>query len=327
MRRNDVRDDQQTRWVQTHEVVEENAELRAWELADVGGEVYMFGEDVQLGIMPYTKTETMRIDLVPPSENAYQLVAQALGRDHSFGYGRNYHRFEDAIPKFVRECAQTIMHSGVAQYEIVTEFDDESGEATGFRFQWVTPHTIRRRRGRWVQDIGTTAAQELGCGRYVPVDITRIVSFPVVHPFKPRKLLSVLRTLAGVGTQLIPMFGLNPAEQPPGFDFSDFQLTRSQASAAATAPVGWNGRGRLGSEITDYYYLYRELRFQRFLVNLRSSIIDRVNDVLAKELPRFGCTGSIVLSGFPGLHEIESIARDLERGTSLRTAFKAVSSI
>lgn len=324
MRRSEVIDDQRTRWIQTHEVSEENADVRAWEVADLGGEVHMFGDDVQMGIMPYSMKGEMRIELLPPDDNASRLVAQALGRDRSFGYGYHYHRFEDAVPEFVRECAQTIMRSGFAQYEIVTERDRETKEALRFRFQWVTPHTIRRRRGNWVQDIGTKAAEELGCSRYVPVDISRIVSFPAIRPLTPRKLLSVSRTLAGVGTQLMPMFGLNPAEQPPGFNFEEFQRKRSRASAAATASVGWNGRGRLGEEITDYYYLHREIRFQRFLVQLRSSIIERVNRILAEMLPRFGCAGSIVLTGFPGLHEIENIARNLEGGTSLKAAYDEI---
>jgi hypothetical protein len=327
MRRNDVIDDQRTRWFQAYEVVDENADMRAWRLADQGGEVHMFADDVQMGIMPYSMTEAMRIDLQPADDKAHELVAQALGRERGFGYGYQYHRFEQAVPDFVRECSQTIIRSGQAQYELVTERNRDTKEPLGFRFQWVTPHTIRRRRGRWVQDIGTKGADEMRCDRYVPIDITRIVTLPVIPPLTPRKLLSLNRTLAGVGTQLMPFFGLNSPERPPGFDFGEFQLTRSRASAAATAPVGWNGRGRIGDQVTDYYYLYRELRFQRFLVELRASIIDRVNHVLAKLLPRFGCRGSIVLSGFPGVHEIETIAGNLERGTSLKTAFHDVTKI
>jgi len=322
MHRNECVDDQRTRFVDTHAATEENAKLRAWKLADMGAEAHMFAEDVQMGIMPYSMSEEMRIELVPPHEDSYKLVAYALGRDRYFGY--RYHRFEQSIPEFVRECAQTIMRSGFAQYEIVTEYDRETKQPVEFRFQWVTPHTIRRRRGKWVQDIGTKAAEETGSSRYVPIVISRIVTFPVVPPLTPRKLLSVNRTLAGVGTQLMPMFGLDPAKQPPGFDFDEFQLKRNRASAVATAPVGWNGRGRLGEKITDYYYLYREIRFQRFLVQLRSSIIDRVNSVLAEMLPRFGRSGSIVLAGFPGLHEIENIARNLQGGTSLKAAFKDI---
>lgn len=327
MRRNDVFDDQQTRWVQTRSVLEENADVRAWELADLGGEVHMFGDDVQMGIMPYSMAEEMRIELEPPDKNANRIVAQALGRDRSFGYGRQHHRFEDAVPAFVRECAQTIMRSGLAQYEIVTERDQNTGEAIGFRFQWVTPHTILRRRGRWVQDIGTKTAAEIGSERYVLIEISRIVTFPVVPPLTERKLLAVNRTLADVGTQLFPEFGLNFAERPLEFDFGDFQRGRSRAAAAATAPVGWNLRGQIADEITDYYYLSREIRFQRFLVELRSSIIERVNSVLAKVLPRFGCAGSIMLAGFPDLREIENIARSLERGTSLKAAFDEIAKI
>lgn len=317
-------DDQRTRWVETHAVANENEELRSWELAHMGGEVHMFGDDVQKGILPYSMKDGMRIELAPADQDGERLVGQALGRDRFFGNGYQYHRFAEAVPEFVRECAQTIMHSGTAQYEIVTERDRETEKPIGFRLQWVTPHTIQRRRGEWVQDIGTKAAEEFGLGRFVPVDISRIVTFPIIPPLTARKLLSLNRTLAGVGTQLIPVFGVNPAESPAGFDFEDFQLKRSRASAAATALIGWNARGRYAEEVTDYYYLHREIRFQRFLVQLRSSIIERVNGVLAKMLPRFGCSGSIVLSGFPGLPEIDKIARNLELGTGLKAAFEDI---
>jgi hypothetical protein len=325
MHHDNIVDDQLTRWISRDDVVEENVELRTWRLADLGGEVHMFADDVQMGILPYSLKDGMRIELVPGDKQAYELVGQALGREHH--YGHRYYRFEDSIPAFIRECAQTIMQFGVAQYEIVTERTREGGKPTAFRFQWVTPHTIRKRRGRWVQDIGTKAAEEMGSERFQRVDISRIIDFPVVPPLTERRLLAINRSLAGVGTQLMPTFGLNPADQSMGFDFAAFQHTRTRVSAAATAPVGWNGRGRLGEQITDYYYLHREIRFQRFVVELRSSILARVNRVLQGTLPRFGCQGSIRLAGFPGLPEIENIARNLERGTDLRTAFKEITRI
>src|ERR1044071_7088314 len=108
-------DDQQTEWATSAIVRGENALLRQWELSDEGAEAHMFTEDVHHGVIPYTRQDAIQVTLIPEDENEQDLVAAALSRNRSYR-----ERLDEAVIDFVRECAQTLMSFGKAQYELVT---------------------------------------------------------------------------------------------------------------------------------------------------------------------------------------------------------------
>jgi hypothetical protein len=277
----------------------------------------MFSDDVSLGIMPYSMEPGMAIDIHSGDDQVVALVTKALAKD-SWG------DLEDAVTKFIRQCASVVLAYGKAQYEIVIERSLESKTAVGFDLQWVTPHTIRRRFGRWVQDIGRRHAEERGWPRFTRIDIKRIITFELPGPLTTRKLLDLKRTLAGVGTALVPEGYLRGAGFPPGYDFNEFQRLRARAEATATSIVGWNSRGGLSDRLTDYYYLVREIRFQRFIVALRDAILDRLNIALSHILPQFGQSGRIVLENFTTLADIDRLSAELKDGLDLREGFRRV---
>jgi hypothetical protein len=306
----------QTRWLDVIEADEENDALRMWRTVDQGSQSYMFSDDIDLGIMPYSIAPGMAIDIHPADDEVVALVTKALAKD-SWG------DVEDAVTKFIRQCASGILAYGKSQYEVVIERSLQS-KPVAFDLQWVTPHTIQRRFGRWVQDIGRRRAEQRGWPRFTRIDIERIVTFELPSPLTTRKLLVLKRTLAGVGTDMVPEGYLRGEGFPPGYDFNEFQRLRTRAEATATSIVGWNGRGGLRDRLTDYYYLVREIRFQRFIVALRDAILDRLNLALSEVLPQFGQTGRIVLENFTTVDDIDRLSADLEHGLDLREGFQRV---
>jgi len=307
----------QTRWLDVIEADEENDALRTWRTVDQGIQSYMFSDDVRLGIMPYSTEPGMAIGILPGDDEVVALVTKALAKD-------SWRDLEDVVTEFIRQCASGILAYGKAQYEIVIERSRESKTPVAFDLQWVTPHTIRRRFGRWVQDLGRRRAEERGWPRFTRIDIERIITFELPIPLTTRKLLDLKRTLAGVGTDLTPEGYLRGEGFPPGYDFNEFQRLRARAEATATSIVGWNSRGGLSERLTDYYYLVREIRFQRFIVALRDAILDRLNVALSQILPQFGHSGRIVLENFTTLGDIDRLSADLEGGLDLREGFQRV---
>jgi len=316
---NETVDDQQTEWANSATLRDENALLRQWELSDEGAEAHMFTEDVHHGVIPYTRRDAIRVTLTPGDERAQDLVADALRRERSYR-----ERLDEAVIDFTRECTQTLMSFGKAQYEIVTERVTSSDEPAGFRLQWVMPYTIRRVRHRWVQDLGSKVAEQRRRDRFLPIDISRIVTFELPKPLTPRKFLRIKKELAGIGTSLIPEFGLDPASQPPGYDFTSFINQRDRALAAVTREIGWSGRGSIGKFMTEYYYIARDLRFRRFLLSLRETILEKLNAILKVQLPRFNAQGQIAISGLLTNAEIEAFEQSLEQPSDLRVLARRI---
>jgi hypothetical protein len=318
-RMNETVDDQQTEWATSAVLLDENALLRKWELSDEGAEAHMFTEDVHHGVIPYARQDAMQITLTPEDERARDLVADALRRNRSYR-----DRLDEAVIDFIRECTQTLMSFGKAQYEIVTQRVIGSDDPVGFRLQWVMPYTICRKRRRWVQDLGSKVAEERRRDRFLPVDVSRIITFELPKPLTPRKFLRIKKELAQMGTSLIPEFGLDPASQPPGYDFASFIRQRERALAAVTRELGWNGRGSIGKHMTEYYYAARDLRFRRFLLSLREAILAKLNSVLKVQLRRFSAQGQIAISGLLTNAEIETLETILEHPTDLRALARRI---
>lgn len=312
-------DDHQTEWATSAALRDENPELREWEEADEGAEAHMFTEDVHHGVIPYTRQDKIEVALFPENAQAEELVADALRRKRSY---RKH--LDDAVVDFVRECTQTLMSFGKAQYEIVTERDAASNEPVGFRLQWVMPYTIRRARGRWVQDLGPAVDEQRNRNRFLPVDISRIVTFELPKSLTARKFLRIKKELAGIGVSLIPNFGLDPASLPAGYDFTLFVNQRERALAAVTREIGWNGRGSMGKYMTEYYYAARDIRFRRFLLSLRETILAKLNAVLAKQLQRFNAQGELRIAGLLTSADIDALESSLQTPTDLRTLARRI---
>src|ERR1044072_4967604 len=256
-RQNDAIDDRQTEWADSTSVGRENETIRDWDSVDQGAEAHMFAEDVELAVMPYSHPEP-RIEVSPEDDGAEGLVAAALSRER-----HGYARLGEAVTGFIRECTQTLMSFGTAEYEIVTTYDKDSKQRRDFRFEWVMPYTIRKLHGKWVQDLGSVIAEDRHRERYLPIEREKVIAFELPAQLSTGALLALKKELSGIGTNLLPEFGFDPRQAPQGYDFATFAAQRVRAMAAVTRAIGWNGRGTLQQHITDYYYLVREIRFRK----------------------------------------------------------------
>ena len=272
----------------------------------------MLVEDVANGLVPYRmRGEDFSFSIEPVSEEVETIVASGLGRD---GYGRR--DLLDGVRDFLRDVVQTLMAFGEAPYEIVYFSEGDADKMVGFDLSFIAPWTLKRHGGGWVQTIPKDHAErrKMGTRIELPSDSVARLQLP---PSIERYFRRMMNDLDLLGRDLYPEFGFpGPGSnaQDIGFDFQAWNKSHGVALAQATRECGWTGRGLFSKNVTEYYYVRRFLDFERFKLELRTSILSQLNEVLQIIGKRMGFAGRIVVEGLPDSAQITNSYRDLEAG-------------
>jgi hypothetical protein len=272
---------------------------------------HMLIEDVGLQVMPLGTSHTERefaVELLPASERFEALLAEALepnGRDG----------LTDAACEFVRETAQLCMHYGRAVYEIVYLRDDD-GELAELEFAYVPPRSITVDGSRYLQRVPEELAQQWE----VPAEIRGPANDLMIltPPIDPQSIHRTLLALAEIGRPQLPDFVEKQmlGEEDVGYSFTEEILTKDLALAELTRDLGWDMRAMFAGRDTfvEYYTTVRRLRFERFLANFRSTLVDQLNRRLIDVGKVVGESGQLVLTGLPDEDDIAAAEESLRRG-------------
>ena len=90
--------------------------------------------------------------------------------------------------------------------------------------------------------------------------------------------------------------------------------TQELAVLAVTKRAGWNTRGTSSGKISGYYWFRRWLRFEKLKIELRTSLIECLNDGLRRVGTKLGFSNQILVSGLPTLADIASAENELQNG-------------
>jgi hypothetical protein len=263
----------------------------------------MLVDDVANSMVPYRSSEDFGFSIEPASAEVEHVIADALGRD---GYGRN---LLGGVRDFFREAVQTLLVFGEAPFEIVYYSESETDKIVGFDLSFIAPWTLERGRGGWVQTVPKDYSQHMGTPRAIelPSDsIARLQLPPSIGQYFSR----MMTDLDVLGRDLYPGFGI----PVPGSKFQTWQRSHAIALAQATRECGWLARNLYSKDISEFYYVRRFLDFERFKLELRTSILSQVNDILQVVGKRIGFSGRIVVHGLPDSVLIEKSFQDLESG-------------
>lgn len=272
----------------------------------------MLVEDVGNELVPFRRPGGFGISIEPANVNVEGIVADGLGRD---GYERD---LVDAVRGFLREAAESLMAFGEATYEVVYYSDAEAEKAVAFDLSFIAPWTVSRSGESWIQKVPEDYSRRIGSP-------TRIVlpSDSVVWISPPRSigryLTRMMADLDALGESLPPSFALPSASGGPaviGFDFQNWNRTQLIAVAHATRECGWPGRNLFSDKISEFYYVRRCLDFERFKLNLRESILSRVNEALQIIGNQIGFSAHIVIRGLPDSAMIDASMAALESGSA-----------
>ena len=86
------------------------------------------------------------------------------------------------------------------------------------------------------------------------------------------------------------------------------------ALAKITKDFGWDARNSFEKEALEYYLLYRYLKFEKFRIELRNSILDTLNVGLELVGKQLGFDSKILVDGLPTLDEVQASYNHLLQG-------------
>jgi hypothetical protein len=225
-------------------------------------------------------------------------------------------RFRD----FFSTTAELMLTYGKAHYELVylrQGAEGAAGPPSAFRFELIPPGSVHRRRGQLVQYVPPHMAQKhtrKGAG-IIPLQSDAVIEFRLAADLA-RQLRRTLRALeVGSGQTLANVSMLSdPASGELRIGFKERRRQADQILARATAPTGWDGRGLLRGEQLDPYIVWRQLEFLAFKIQLRQTILDRLNIALTAAGRQLDFTAGIDIDGVPALSDVRRRQQDLEHG-------------
>jgi hypothetical protein len=272
----------------------------------------MLVEDVANGLVPYGHRSEFKLSLEPENPQLELLIAEGLDRDGYQPY------LSDSVREFLREAAKTVLAFREATYEIVYFSDPETDNVVIFGLSFILPWTLTRKRDGWVQTIPPAYAERVKGESQIqlPADSVFHVRLPKSID---RYFVPMMTDLEGLGRDMHPAFGMPVPGAPVrdiGFDFKEWRKCHNVAIAHGTRESGWNARNSFPDEVTEFYYVHRFLRFERFKLAIRDSLVSQVNDLLLIVGNHLGFYARIIISGLPDAAQLDESMQQLESGTA-----------
>jgi len=259
----------------------------------------MFMEDCVNRVLPW-KTPDGDTDVAtfaPPDLRAEDLVAAGLGRDRSL---------TSALRELSRVSLQMAMLDGRAAFELAYKTDGTNASPVGFELLPIWDGQLTYKERVVVQEL-PERAEALGHPRRVEIPRDLVFSLP---PSLVDRCYSAYQALLPVREDTPKFaFDLLSGEEAIPFDFRLYNNSEKQQAAKAVRHMGWDGRGLISDNLTEFYLVERQLRFAKWLAQARSELLGVVNAVAEQ--------AGIVL-GFAGRVEIPSgrSVRELEEATA-----------
>jgi len=270
---------------------------------------HMFREDVQNRVIPYLmgrEEEAFEAIFVGASDEVAiaRLLLETLSRE---GY-RSDDR--EAIVDAVRAVAQALVWDNVASYEILN-----STSTGAYGVSYIPGSTLTRLPLGALQYItnplptGQQRGKEKRKITWVPARSLWQVRFPrlITTTRRYRRMMKILDK----ASKFAPDFWAERQDKRgAAFDWDVYRFEQHIARAACTAAWGWPMRNSELQDITEYYYFFRDLRFEAAVATLRVHIISELNGLLR----RLNIRATIQLSGLFTPEEISGVAQQIEQG-------------
>lgn len=227
---------------------------------------------------------------------------------------------------FFHDTADLVLAYGTAHYELAYLDRNIAGpaeESQPFRLVLIPPGTVHKRRYRLFQYVSSNAARQHtrdGIG-IIDLDPAAIVEFRLDPPLA-RKVRHAMQVLAAASAQTPAQSRLvnDSMRGVLQYDLSDHRRRADLIVFRATAPLGWNGRGLIDSDLLYPYLVWRQLQFLAFKIRMRDAILLQLNAAIATAGRRLGFTAAIEIGGVPTLDDVRAREEDLTHGRQTLTA-------
>lgn len=274
---------------------------------------HMFIEDVKLGIMPIggraSKKKQFSISLETPDPKAQQIVQNAITPDEY------HHDLAGIICDFVSNCAVELLLYDKATYEIAFLSEPAKGKLVGFELVHINPRTLIQQGNVISQFLPDELAAKLNKPRYIELSPECILIFklPVNIQGKLDQIMESMRTLGLISPDFF-MKELAAGFRKTPYDITTHDYLRKVALAKVTKDFGWDGRRSFEKEASEFYSIYRYLKFEKFKIELRNHILDTLNTGLELVGKQLGFNAKILVNGLPTLDDVQSAHDHLIKG-------------
>ena len=273
---------------------------------DLNQNIYMFVEDVQLGLMPIGgRTERHKefaVSLAGGGEDrakAEQLIGQIGQYDQ--------HDLAEMVCDAIEEIARHLAWEGYAVYELVRS-DDGMQHIWGF-----TPKRLWRLPGCFLQVI-PRGDWNLWKKKVIVVPTKRVWCVEIPAELGGRRGYQALLRRLGRFEHIGPVFwrkDLLRGVQSRDFDLQRYVRNSEVYYGQVTKPWGWNRRDYSQERCTEFFTFYKLLRFSWAQAILREHIVGELNRLFA----RLGIRCELQVNGLPTPEEIRQTERELSEGS------------
>jgi hypothetical protein len=227
----------------------------------------------------------------------------------------------EAVTSFAQVAAQTLILDGRITFEIRTGWNQNGDQRRmeQVALVFIPTKSLIYIGSQLFQMIPRGVERDDSPGRIVKMDPKRIVIFR--PPRRWRRPLARMRNG-------LPLIGRSQRrwmnwsiEHRSGEDFKTVHRSYNIQIGRLTAPIGWNARGLLRNEISEFHWVIRELQWQRFCIDVRESILGMLGDAFQRIGKMRGETPQLVWEHLP---TIEQVNEGLRLVMSGKTRFDSV---
>ncbi|MBN2016094.1 hypothetical protein JW766_04645 [Candidatus Dojkabacteria bacterium] len=278
---------------------------------------FMLIDDFGLGIMPIggrTENKKFKVELTFSSKEVESLLTYGL-TDKEYPQS-----LCNVVCDFVERCTKLLVYYGDVYYEIVYYYPSkDKDKPNGFCLIDIPNYSLKNIFGKCFQIIPSEVRTSYKIEkRYISFPKDRIVKFPFPRLLGgKRKIVKILNELNWIGKHTTsPEFvfkeGLDSIKQT-FFDYEAFRKIYDTKVAKLTRGLGWTARSMYKNRMTEYYYLYRYVKFHGTKAILREYIIDKLNEALTRIGKELNFETQIGIRGLLSPADCDNYLRKLER--------------
>jgi hypothetical protein len=303
---------QKSVWYMTDDLLKARTDVT--DRAKYYGEFYptMFIQDVKLRIMPYggrISKKEFSILLDPPDPKIQKLIEEGISPNEY------HHDLAGVICDFVADCAVNLLLYETMTYEVVYLSERKSGKYVGFELVQINPYTLVQHGNRISQLIPDERGIELSKREKITFEPERLITFKLPVSLQ-RKMDQIMESMV-ILSKTTPDFFMK--EMASGKRVTAYNVTthnhlKNVALARITKDIGWDGRWSFDKDALEYYLIYRRIRFEKFLIELRDSIIKTLNATLELVGKQLGFTNRILINGLPTIDDVKAAFDHLSKG-------------
>jgi hypothetical protein len=259
---------------------------------------HMFVQDIHAMVMPHKRVSEREIRIEMDGsddgkDRALLLLASMANSEH-------YHE-EDAITDVVETIAQYLATFGEVVFEVIRSENGEAVEVSAF-----APDSVYSAAVGWVQWIPPREREHLKePKRFLFFQHSEV--FAILLPRSlggPRAHKRTLRKLArfeSIGPRFL-QDDIAEGKWQAGVEIADYHRKKRIFDYILTNKWGWNRRDSSLQYMTEFYQIWRWVRFQSALATLREHIVQRLNDFFVAE----NIEARITLAGIPTQSDMTS---------------------